>query len=273
MEEDAGQRPEEVAGTAAPRRPDEIAQDAAAAVGAVADWLKKDVVAAAVQAAPDELKREVAAAAVAATPDELKGEAVAAAVGAAPDEIKQEVAATAVEAAPDQAKRVVAGVVEGVLAAKQVEDARYEKALAKALRTELHGPPLVDYKGLVGIDVVAADGRRVRVDQSGRITGMRGDSRYSLVVRVGAEVNASLAAPLRVSGAVSEPRVEFDVVLDSDDPRRRQPKRTVVVAATGGSADVSFPLEGPWEVTTRLWLRLSQRGQIIQSIELKVPRG
>lgn len=250
--------------------PDEIKEDVAAVVGAVPGWMKKEVVAAAVHAAPGQIKTKVAASAVKAVPDEIKTDAAAAAVHAAPDEIKQDVAVAAVGAVSGQMREVVTAAVEDALAApRESEDSRIEKAVAKALRAELSGPPLVNYKGSVGIDVVDENGHSLRIDKTGQIVGMRPGANYVLQLAIGPDPKARLTLPLRISSGIDEERVEFDVMLDSDDPRLRPAKQqTVTLDTAGGSARTSFPLHGQWEVPTRLWLRVAQRGQFIQNVEL-----
>ncbi len=98
----------------APHQDGDAKRDAAsAAVRAVPDDLKADVVAAAVQNAQDGAKTDVASAAVRAVPDEMKTDVVAAAVQNAQDGAKKDVASAAVRAVPDELKAdVVAAAVQ-----------------------------------------------------------------------------------------------------------------------------------------------------------------
>jgi hypothetical protein len=136
------------------------------------------------------------------------------------------------------------------------------------VQTELRGPPLANYEGWVGIDVVnLEDGYALEIDQERRAVRMQPDVRYALNLTIGPDPTARLRLPLRVSGGTEAKQVEFDVILDSDDPRLQQ-RQTVTVTRPDGNTQASFPLEGRWEVRTRLWLRIAQRGQFIQNVEL-----
>ena len=222
------------------------------------------------QKASEELKEDVAAA-VTAAPDELKDEAAAAAVKAAPDKLKKAVTAAAVEAVPDEMKgSAAAAAVEAVVAAKDSERSDLEETVARAVRKELQGPPLVNYKGQLAIDVVAEGGQTQEI-AGDRTVSLRGGGRYSLVVKIGtATADAGLTLPLQISDGVDAERVDFSVMLNGDDPGLRQPPQLVTVATPGGSANASFPLDARWEEPTRLWIRVAQHGQFIQHVELTV---
>ena len=224
------------------------------------------------QAAPDERKKEVAAAAVRGVPDELKDDVTAAAVKAAPDELKKDVTAAAVKAIPDELKdSAAAAAVEAVLTARDSERSELAETVARAVREELRGPSLVNYEGWIGIDVVDEKGRKLKIKKDRSVSIRRG-TRYSLVLTIGTDANARLTLPLLISGGDNAKQVEFSVMLNGDNPELRQPPQSVIVATEDGSASASFPLEIRGNGPKRLWIRVAQRGQFIQHIELTIPR-
>ncbi len=257
--------------------PDELKKKvAAAAVRAAPDELKDDVTAAAIAATPDKLKKKVAAAAVRAAPDEFKDDVTAAAIAATPDKFKKEVTTAAVRALPNKMKDAAAGAaVEAVLTARDSEHSNLMETVARAVRDEMHeelyGPSLINYEGYLGIYVVAEDGNKLPINEDRSISMQRGDH-YSLVLTIGAaaDANADLTLPLRISGGVDADQVEFSVMLNGDDPELLQTAQSVMVATANGSASASFPLEARWDNPTRLWLRVAQRGEFIQHVELTV---
>ena len=273
MGEGAGQHPaESSAAERAQASPDELKKDVAARVQAAPDERKKEVAAAAVRAVPDELKDDVAAAAVQAAPDELKKDVTAAAVQAAPDAVKKDVTAAAVQAVPEDMKdSAAAAAVEAVLTARDSERSELAETVARAVLDELRGPPPVNYEGWIGIDVVGKGDRKLKIKKDRSLSIRRG-IRYSLVVTIGTDANARLALPLRISGGDDAEQVEFSVMLNGDDPELRKPPQSVTVATAGGSDSASFPLEVQGDGPKRLWVRVAQRGQFIQHIELKIPR-
>ena len=186
-------------------------------------------------------------------------------------------AAAAVEAvlsAKDSEYSDLADTVARVVREEVRKGVREEvrKGMRKELHKELHGPSLINYKGYLGIYVVAEDGRRLKINED-RSIPMRRGGRYSLVLRIGAvaDADADLTLPLQISGGVDAELVEFTVMLDGDDPGLRQPPQSVTVATAGDSASAGFPIEARWDNPIRLWLRVAQHGEFIQNVELTVP--
>ncbi|HTU01815.1 MAG TPA: hypothetical protein VMG58_08360, partial [Candidatus Sulfotelmatobacter sp.] len=80
---------------------------------------------------------------------------------------------------------------------------------------------------------------------------------------------SGVASPLRITGGTKDATAEFSVLLDSDDPELRQPAQVLEVPTSGGGASAQFAFEPrasfppPW-----LWVRVAQRGRVVQNFEL-----
>ena len=141
------------------------------------------------------------------------------------------------------------------------------ETLSLAIREALYGPTLSNYDGWVSVEVLD-EGRSVPVSQDRHVRLEPGRS-YELHVVIGADPATGTAEPLVVTGGVDSRVIEFTTELDSDQRALRRPSRPITVNGSDGTArfTIRTPDEGfaepPW-----LWIRVSQRRRLLQSIEL-----
>jgi len=137
-----------------------------------------------------------------------------------------------------------------------------------AVKAAFSGPALVDFVGWLGIEIIDSEGARVMVTED-REVPLRPDHRYNLVVVMATQRPSGVAEPLRITGGIKAATAEFSVVLDSSDPELRRPAQVLTVRTSGDSASVQFAFETrassgpPW-----LWIRVAQRGRVVQNLEL-----
>ncbi|WP_162907877.1 tetratricopeptide repeat protein [Allorhizocola rhizosphaerae] len=145
---------------------------------------------------------------------------------------------------------------------------RLEQLIRNGVQEAIQGPPRVNFNGWIGVDVRNADGS---IPVSASRTFRAGFGPFNLVVAVGVQPSLPLTEPLVVTGGVDRRRVQFEIEVDSDQPTFRRSATPVTITTAEGSKEISFRYETvsrwfanpPW-----LWVRVSQAGRTLQSIEL-----
>ncbi|WP_196279491.1 PH domain-containing protein [Catellatospora vulcania] len=140
--------------------------------------------------------------------------------------------------------------------------------LRDAVREILHGKPLVNFSGWLSV-AVHGDGASVDPGEKRniRIDPARG---FQVAVTISPTPRSPIAEKVSVTDGETQPRVQFDLEIDSDHPTWRQSGRTVVIEH-GGTRRVEFsigPLSSPFQPPPWLWVRISQQRRTLQSIEL-----
>ena len=127
--------------------------------------------------------------------------------------------------------------------------AKVEASVNEALADAIHGPPLANFQGYAWASI-------------------EGDN---VVVSLGPEKPSDTeAVEVTIENGVDDPEVEFAVQLDSDHRRDlRWPQQIVRVSPYGPAVGSSFALgQAAQEDKARLWVRVTQRGRLIQIFEL-----
>jgi len=141
------------------------------------------------------------------------------------------------------------------------------QALTQAFREAIYGPPLVNYDGWVGIEMVL--GEVIVPIGADRSVALEPDRPYRLRVHLASDPHAAVREPLVVTGGIDREFAQFTVELDSDQRDLRRPAQTIAVGPAGGMATFSLHTppagfaDSPW-----LWVRVSQQHRLLQSVEL-----
>lgn len=149
-----------------------------------------------------------------------------------------------------------AAVVAAVTRALAAVPARLDATVATVLRDNLSGPPLQNFDGRIALSV--------------RETAVSAE----VVVDIGEMVKGEVEAPVRIRDGIRSETVEFEIELSSNLLGQRSMLRTVAIGHGESQQHVFqlgeelFAFERPW-----IWLRLVQRGQTIQNLELKRGEG
>ncbi|WP_144123526.1 PH domain-containing protein [Catellatospora sichuanensis] len=158
-------------------------------------------------------------------------------------------------------------IVEEIYEPSAVE-ARLGANVADAVQEALQGPPLVDYDGWIGVEVFDQDGP-VPVSGSRRFAYDPARA-YRMVVTIAPFPAGGVSEPLVVSGGVTEPRVRFEVEVDSDRTSLRRPA-LALPAWHDRAAAIEFSFDPIGEELTEppwMWIRVTQGRRTLQSIEL-----
>ncbi|WP_239396575.1 patatin-like phospholipase family protein [Frankia sp. CiP3] len=155
------------------------------------------------------------------------------------------------------------------------------EVVAKAVRDEITPPSLANYLGSVKVVARSGNGAPISVNDKDEVP-LLSDQEFSIDVIIGsddqvdADADPGVRRRLQISGGVDEEQVEFGVTLDSDDPGLRRPVQPLTVEARNGRARVSFTelaFRRNSSSSPLLWLRIAQRAQFIQHVELAVVPG
>lgn len=138
-----------------------------------------------------------------------------------------------------------------------------------AIRDAYEGPGLVRYAGWATLLLLDDAGRPLEPPEGRRVTLVRGEP-YTVRVVIGQQERPGLTRELRVPDGINEEVVPFAVDVDSNDQRLQRPEERVTVGAHEGEATVDFPVSIDHAGPRWLWVRVSQRRQILLQFELEL---
>jgi hypothetical protein len=138
-----------------------------------------------------------------------------------------------------------------------------------AIRDAFEGPDLVNYSGWATLLLLDDTGRPLEPPEGRRVTLVPGQP-YTLRVVIGQPERQGLTRVLRVPDGIDEEVVPFAVDVDSNDQRLQRPEQRVTVGAHEGEATVDFPVSIDHAGPRWLWVRVSQRRQILLQFELEL---
>ncbi|GAA0503965.1 hypothetical protein Ade02nite_35190 [Paractinoplanes deccanensis] len=182
------------------------------------------------------------------------------------DREAQVAAAAAYDADVRQSRVAERRIVERRLSDQALE--QVVGTVGETIKTALSGPTLVNFDGWIGIEITGEDGAPVPITDEQEVP-LLPDHRYVAVVAIATEQPPGYASRLRITGGVEAHTAEFSVVLDSDDPASPKSSGLIAVPTRAGRAGVELPFETwpdgtpPW-----LWVRVAQRGRVVQNVEL-----
>lgn len=140
----------------------------------------------------------------------------------------------------------------------------------EAIRDAFAGPDLINYSGFTTLVVLHPDGSQMEGPEDRRLILAPGLP-YTLRVTIGRQGRPGLTMPLRVTDGIDEDVVPFTVDVDSNDQALHRPEERVTVGAREGEAVVDFPVSVDEAAEPRwLWVRVSQRRQILLQVEFEV---
>jgi hypothetical protein len=134
----------------------------------------------------------------------------------------------------------------------------------------IEGPPLTNYEGFVTVDVIDFEtGLSVRRDGNAALIDREGA--YELTVRIAPDRREGVASEeIAIVNGKDEPQVPFEVSVDADSAALRAGEKALTVTQASSSA-VPFAVAMPkGESGATLWVRVSQRGRLVQVVELEL---
>ena len=170
-----------------------------------------------------------------------------------------------------QAQMILRDIGEADVVERRASDkalAQINQQVDQSIKAAISGPALVDFEGWFGIEITDAAGTPVTITED-REVPLHPNHRYNLIVTIATQKPSGATSPLRITGGIKASTAEFSVLLDSNDPEMRQPAQILAVRTTRGNASAQLTFETrssfapPW-----LWVRVAQRGRVVQNVEL-----
>jgi hypothetical protein len=144
-------------------------------------------------------------------------------------------------------------------------------AVVTTLQSSLASPRLVNYDGTLSLSIVDSVGNTVDTDSDGRFVVGHGGQRLfaALGPAVGEESYRQVSVRIR-DGDPAE-RVPFTIGVVGDIASTASEEYEVELVGPRASANVELPLELTKEIgAAKVWVRLAQRGTLIQLVEVKL---
>jgi hypothetical protein len=145
-----------------------------------------------------------------------------------------------------------------------------EQIVSETFTEAFEGPPLINYAGFVSVALTKEQGAPVTLtDEHVPLTlGEPYELRVTIAPRPEPGV---LSEQIAIVNGETADEVPFDVGAESDNLALRIRDTPLVVPADGRGRSVTFPLrvEEAWPAPV-LWIRVSQRGHLVQVVELRL---
>jgi hypothetical protein len=142
-----------------------------------------------------------------------------------------------------------------------------KESASHALREAVIGEPLVNYKGVVTMEILDRAGESQDIDQ--RSVALMLDQTYTARVTIAREPRRGWSRALVIDDGVEDEAVTFTIELDSNGGQVRSKPEAVTLGTSSGEAARDFPFVFAEDGPRTLWVRVRQRGEVVVQFELE----
>ncbi len=146
-----------------------------------------------------------------------------------------------------------------------------DSAVASVLRSAHQPQPLVNYRGVLAVELHDESATAIPPDDDGRFVVTQGES-YRLHATLGPEeLMEGTQVPVVIEDGDTAERVPFEIELDTADLSIERAEHAVSIIGDGGRERVTWELSIDADLHgATLWMRLMQRGRLIQLVEIEL---